>query len=488
MLTTTPSHKLFVLLLLVLGAALAAVAGGAHADETENAIVAENRKAGTTEWLLTKTAVDENHRSSAIEGYASHTSLRAGQQLTVFVSTRPPSKFRCDLYRLGYYQGKGGRHVHSVGPLAGSAQPEPEVGRRNVRECRWSPSFSVSIPDDWLSGVYVGKLTAEPGGEQSYIVFIVRDDRRVDFLFQCSDLTWQAYNRWPAWASLYDYQDKRWETELSNDISFDRPYSRYYNGLPANEAAVAPVVGAGEFLLWEFPLAFWMEKHGYDVTYLSNLDTHNDPDGLLRAKGFLSVGHDEYWTRRMVENVTRARDRGVNLVFLSGNSIWHEIELGPNHAGRSDRTFARARRFEDEAELMGASSYGVGLADWTCLRPDHWLFAGTNMKAGDAIAGLVGWEYHGAPLKDDPSLAVVASGPVKDAGGSTLAEHYAAVVYEGPRGNFVFNAATCWWSMVLSSPPGFINPNRVDFRHDDGRVQQITRNVLERIRASGVGN
>ncbi len=484
MFRTTPSPNVIVVFLVVLAAALAAESNGARGADTENPIVAENRKAGTTDWLLTKTAVDENHRSGAIEGYASHTSLRAGEQLSVFVSTNPSSRFRCDLYRLGYYQGKGGHHVRSVGPLAGATQPEPAIGDRNVRECRWSPSFTISIPDDWASGVYVGKLTAEPGGAQSYIVFIVRDDRRADFLFQCSDLTWQAYNRWPAWASLYDYQDKRWETEVSNDISFDRPYARYYNGLPANEAAVAPVVGAGEFLLWEFPLAFWMEKHGYDVTYLSNLDTHNDADGLLRAKGFISVGHDEYWTRRMVENVTRARDAGVNLVFLSGNSISHEIELRPNHAGRSDRTFARARPFEDEAELMGGSSYGVGLADWTCLRPEHWLFARTNMKAGDAIAGLVGWEYHGPPLKkDDPSLVVVASGPVKDSDGSTLAEHYAAVIYEAPRGNFVFNAATCWWSMVLSSPPGFINPNRVDFRHEDRRVQQMTQTVFERIRA-----
>ena len=42
----------------------------------------------------------------------------------------------------------------------------------------------------------------------------------------------------------------------------------------------------------EFPLAFWLEKEGYDVTYISNVDTHGDGRGLLRAKVFLSVGHD----------------------------------------------------------------------------------------------------------------------------------------------------------------------------------------------------
>jgi hypothetical protein len=39
-----------------------------------------------------------------------------------------------------------------------------------------------------------------------------------------------------------------------------------------------------------------METEGYDVTYISNIDTHGDRAGLLRAKGWLSVGHDEYWT------------------------------------------------------------------------------------------------------------------------------------------------------------------------------------------------
>jgi hypothetical protein len=41
-----------------------------------------------------------------------------------------------------------------------------------------------------VSGVYLGKLTAQRDGVQSYIIFIVRDDRKADFLFQCSDTTW----------------------------------------------------------------------------------------------------------------------------------------------------------------------------------------------------------------------------------------------------------------------------------------------------------
>jgi hypothetical protein len=465
----------------MVGLVLRAVAPGPRTDAADNPVVVENAREGTTDWRLEKTEVNDDQRSTAIEGYCSHASITAGETLRIFVSTNPAAAFRCDIYRMGYYGGKGGRLVHASGPLQGTTQPDPAIGPQQVRECRWEPSFEIPIPEDWLSGVYLGKLTAEPSGLQSYVVFIVRDDRQADFLFQCSDFTWQAYNRWPAWSSLYDYEGNRWETRRSNDISLDRPYSRYYNLLPVRDTAASPVVGSGEFLLWEFPLAFWMEQQGYDVSYISNLDTHRDGPGLLRAKGFLSVGHDEYWTRSMYDNVARARDSGVCLAFFSGNSISGEIALKPGADGRPGRVFRRSQIFKDEMELMGAASHGVGLGDWTCRQPDHWLFAGTGMKDGESIPGLVGWEFHGPPLKQDPSLVVLARGPLKHSDGKELDREHAAVAYEGPRGNFVFNAATCWWNMPLSAPPGFINPNRADFREGDERVRRMTKNVLDRM-------
>jgi hypothetical protein len=63
-----------------------------------------------------------------------------------------------------------------------------------------------------------------------------------------------------------------------------------------------------------------MEQHGYDVTYCSNTDVHADPDCLTRAKAFLSVGHDEYWSRQQFDHVLAAVKAGVNVAFLSGNT------------------------------------------------------------------------------------------------------------------------------------------------------------------------
>jgi hypothetical protein len=130
---------------------------------------------------------------------------------------------------------------------------------------------------------------------------------------------------------------------------------------------------------------------------------------------------------------------------------------------------------------MGSTSYGVGLGDWTITNPDHWLFAGTGVKQGDRIAGLVGWEHHGPPYKNDPTLTVVAAGPVSDMRGNRQPDTHGAVIYDGPKGNIVFNAGTCWWNMVLSTPPGYVTPPNKDFARQDPRVQQITKNLLARM-------
>jgi hypothetical protein len=164
-----------------------------------------------------------------------------------------------------------------------------------------------------------------------------------------------------------------------------------------------------------------------------------------------------------------------------------EIAIEPASDGRPDRIFQRApghpqtNEFDDEHLLMGATSYGVGLGDWTVRRPEHWLFAGTGLGLGDSIPSLVGWEYHGPPLREDPSLIVLASGKVYSRRGEEQSPQYAATVYDGPKGNIVFNAATCWWSMLLAAPPGFVNPPEEDFARSDPRVERMTQNLLARM-------
>lgn len=457
-------------------------------------IMKENARPGTRDWLLTNPRIDPvtKYRCPWIEGYGSHASLEAGQKIQFHVSTNPVSSFNLEIYRLGWYGGDGGRLVAKLGPFEGAVQPDPPVGEKRLRNCQWTVSASWKVPADSVSGVYLGKLTAAKDGVQSYVIFIVRDRRKADFLFQCSDHTWQAYNRWPDHFALYDDGKNEWFWGGQVQVGFNRPYGKYCQILDQPLST-----GSGEFLLWEFPFAFWMEQQGYDVSYISNTDTHRDGAGLRRARGFLSVGHDEYWTREMYDHVKAAIARGVNVGFFSGNAVCGRIAwdeklraferigvFGPPGGTREFVAMASLPHEHPYAnELIGAHSTGpvTGGADWVCQLPEHWIFEGTGMKQGEGIPGLVGWEWHGDPAKIK-GLEVVASAPTYSEPGKPNGGTFAATVYPGSKGNFVFSAGTCWWADSLSAPPGYLRPSVYTTpKGPDARAQRITRNILDRM-------
>ncbi len=481
---------------------------GASAAEgpRSSLITDENAKEGSLDWQLTRVRLDsrEGYRAPNIEGYCSKQSVAVGESLDIMVSTDPAEKFIIEIFRTGYYGGRGARLMAKYGPFQGKAQPVPEPARgdRHLIECTWEPAMTLGIRDDWPSGVYLGRLTTLGdksgfGYWQNYVVFIVRDSRPADILFQCSDNTWQAYNRWPDKYSVYTHPKGNqgpWA-----DVSFDRPYGLYPQGFIRDPQTL----GSGEWLCFEFPFAYWLEKHGYDVSYCSNSDMIDPARAAIPYKVFLSVGHDEYWDIRQYENALKMRDEtGVNLMFFSGNSVCWVTPLQDSSSGQPNRIMFRGgpyggeyeyavtreemhgpfpHRGPDEGFLIGARNVKPvnGAGDWVVEKPEHWIFEGTGMKKGDLVRGLVGWEFHGDP-PDIPGLEVLARGTALR--GGTQPKQWEATIYPGPKDNFVFNASTIFWCQDLSSPPG----HQLPWSHwarphgPDERVQRITHNLLER--------
>lgn len=472
--------------------------------EKENIIQRENKQSGTTDWQLTRVRVDQKgYRSPWIEGYCSKQSVKAGETIEFKISTEPKEKFRLEIFRTGYYGGCGARLMKTMGPFQGEYQNVPKPGHKNIHECDWKTTAQLTIPDDWVSGVYLGRLTTLPNDSkapywQSYLIFVVTDNRPADVLFQCSDNTWQAYNKWPSNYSVYT-DPKGMQGPWAN-VSFDRPYGRQSQ----HDAIVNdPLsVGSGEFISFEQPLSYFLEQHGYDVAYCSNSDMLT-PDRGLRCKAFLSVGHDEYWDIRQYNSVVKMKNEGVNLLFFSGNAVCWVTPMTPNSKGVANRTMFRGgpygadndyaklreklngpfpERGPDEGLLMGCRNIEPvnGGGDWTVEKGDHWIFEGTGMKTGDSIPGLVGWEYHGFPATEIPGLEIVAGGNVW-VGGEQL-QRWDSVFYPGPKNNFIFNASTIFWAQGLSTPPGHTLPwSHWSRPHGpDERVQRITHNLLKK--------
>ena len=491
-----------------LGASIVPLTGfGQNVPQKKKGLIEiENSKPGTHEWQLQYTSYDtpvtmasypmvRYLRSVSIEGFVTKPSLLPGESLDFKVSMRNPGKFLIDIYRMGYYGGKGGRHMARLGSFTGRRQEDPMMSMERLRECDWESATTFTIPTDWPSGVYLGKLSIdEPFGKQSYVIFVVKERRKSDILCQVSDLTWQSYNKWPFRDSLYDDGSTAvWYVGPNVRVSFDRPYAKY------GQLFDAPLsTGSGEYLLWEHPMTYWLEQQGYDVTYCSNLDLHFDPAILDSSKVLLSVGHDEYWTKEMFESVIKARDNGLSIGFFGGNSLSGEIQLFNSKDGVPGRVFSRTQKakLDNEEQLMGLSSYGVGFGDWIVKNPGHWIYKGTDLKEGDKIPGIIGWEYHGPPALKVTGLEVVAEGKLS----APSQQPHMAIVYPGPKGNWVFNAGTIWWAEGLSNPPGhipagepgmeeFLRPGEYPAGHNPGGrtfgvnpdVQKITANVLNKM-------
>jgi len=309
-------------------------------DSLQNAIIKENRLLGTTEWKLSNPAINRE-----IEGYASATSINIGDSINLYVNTTAQN-FSYEIYRMGWYQGLGGRLIKEQASNKGTAQiipkPDPITG---LIECDWKMPITIQVDSSWTSGVYVVKLEENLYKKQSYILFVVRNDNQPsDILFQLPVTTYQAYNYWGG-KSLYQWgsgDSLPWGSTKGNaavKVTFDRPYALNTNHQVAN------TVGSGEFFAnfqpvsrgypisssaWDYNMVRWLEKNGYDVSYSTNIDTHNTAIEKNNHKMFMSNGHDEYWSKQMRDNVTNARDNGVNLAFFGANNMYYQINFESN--------------------------------------------------------------------------------------------------------------------------------------------------------------
>ena len=161
-------------------------------------LIAENAKQGTLNWIC-----NFNQPEHALEGFASQVSAVPGDDVAVFVSTTARA-VQVQAYRMGYYQGLGGRLIVKTDFVPAKVQAAPVVtpGIGTVT-CPWSPTLTLNITKDWLPGCYLLKLVGD-GGEEQFVPLTIRDDAsKAAYVLQNSVTTWQAYNLWGSYSLYY---------------------------------------------------------------------------------------------------------------------------------------------------------------------------------------------------------------------------------------------------------------------------------------------
>lgn len=340
---------------------------------TSNAIVLENQKQGTPESVW---QVDPGQDSTKLEGFTTTISTNIGGtvQFKIDNLTGNPN-YQINIYRLGYYGGDGARLITTLQHTTSVTQPAPKTNPATgeVDAGNWSVTDSWAIPTTAVSGVYVANVVQ--GNQVFQLPFVVKDPNSTsNIVFQTSDETWQAYNGWGG-TDLYGGNGPG-----PNGSAYAVSYNRPITTLDSSGVDSGPqdtLFGA------EYSAIYWLEENGYDVSYISGIDTATNGSSLLNHKIFMDAGHDEYWTDGQVANVQAAANAGVNLAFMSGNEVFWQTQLTPSIDGSNtaNRTLVTYKDSHVE-QLINPSGQGTG----TFEAPTSWGGAG---MPSNALTGTV---------------------------------------------------------------------------------------------------
>ena len=262
-----------------------------------------------------------------------------------------------------------------------------------------------AVPAKAVSGIYVAELEGEPGGiGASRMVFVVRDDGGTsDLLFQVADAA--GHNRFGA----------------------------------------------------DYPMARWLERNGYDVSYTTGIDTVRRGDEIARHKVFLSVDDVEHWSHEQRRNVERASDglvpgqqAPVHLAFFGGRA---EARRGVRIDRSPERTESEA--LVDRLEVPAAE----GRMRFSRNTPNVSTLTGSRVWSGPV----------GAPQGGRDEDVVAAARP---AGLVRLSKPTVDVTFHKRAGGaLVFGSGTARWPWALDGQPWRGDPASVD-------LQQATVNLL----------
>ena len=485
-----------------------------------------------------------------LEAYCWPQSAAPGADVALHVSTDAPTfdvvVARCGAANEVVWEGR-----------AVTAELHDTPDDASARGCGWPATLDITIGEAWRSGYYAVEVTAGDDRCDAFLVVRPGNRERAPVLLVLSTSTWNAYNDWGG-PSLYTGGTR---------VSFERPLARGFLAKPeparrkmqpttdregrwffewAEPLGLSVWSGGAGWWNWERPFVRWAESNGYAIDFAISQDLETHPEVLDGHRLYLSVGHDEYWSWGMRDALDTFVAGGGNAAIFSGNTCFWQVRFDDDHramtcfkyradddpvVGTPDERFVTGpwsdrRTGRPETSTIGLtftrggySRYGLGVprasGGYTVCRPEHWAFAGTDLRYGDALGmadTIVAYEVDGVALTtgDDglpvpthedgapATLEVLATAPARlwrqdeqpsryahepgeleNAAAAVFGEgwpsqvhrltnnHAVMGVFDVPGGGTVFNAGVTDWTYGIEG--------------DDPDVVAITRNVLDRL-------
>lgn len=397
-----------------------------------------------------------------VTGYCWPQSVAPGEQVALHLSSPGGRSVRVEVARVGWKR----EVVLRDEAVRAEFHDTPEGA--DAQGCGWPPARMIDVDPAWRSGYYEVLLEVEVDGKQrqSHAFFVVRPEigrPTAPMLLALSTNTWHAYN---------DFGGKNLYTG-GTSVALQRPMTAGFLHKPPGAGRrvttvqipdpqmtahvgylrlnhLSPWAGSAGWPDWELPFLRWAEREGYAIDVVTNADLEDHPE-LLSGEGaasyplYLSVGHDEYWSKGMRDCVEGFIARGGHAAFLSGNTAFWQVRLedptpeGPastlvgykalfnaDPVSNTDRADTLSCMWSDrllgrpENRMTGVSfarggyhrigkRATRGAGGYTVHRPDHWLFEGTGVGYGDLIGAggtTVGYECDGCHFEYRDGLPV----------------------------------------------------------------------------------
>jgi len=410
------------------------------------AIVAENKRPGTTSWAIA------DQGPGLIEGFADKNYAATGTSVGLHVSTDAPS-FRVVAYRMGWYGGHDARQIWSSAVVPGHRQPAcPLAPKTNMVSCaNWSRSLTMVVTADFVPGDYLLKLVSQTNA-QSYVLLTIWDpNSTATYLVMNRSLVEQGWNTYGG----YSFYQGKGPCILGSGpypvcnrarvVSFDRPYD---------------VNGSSDFIDNEYPLVQFMEEHGLDATYCTDVCISEHPTTLLRHRALIGLDHDETWTNSERVGAMNAVHAGVNMAFLGAATLVRHARLQPSPLGPDRQEVDYRNSQEDPLNGHGdpmkvtgntwsspptsweSSSFvgqiysgfirpGQPSAPMVALDASAWIFKGTSLAHGRSVPAVINSDFdHIDPSGPIPAnLHVLAHSPIPLSGAYTNQGKWGNVTY-----------------------------------------------------------
>lgn len=302
----------------------------------------------------------------------------------------------------------------------------PVTGARRLGEVSSGQSVMVRLGSKWRSGLYFARLTTPPD-RVGYAPFVLAPRRlgKHQIAVVLPTQTWQAYN----------FRDDdgngtpdSWYGSATSRVRLIRPFEN--RGVP------------GHYRKYDEPFLRWLERSRYAVDYLSDRELRRTTGAELARAYDLVIfeSHHEYVTESEYDAVAGYRDRGGNLMFLSGNNFFRKVTI----SGRVMKLVGRWRNLgRPESALVGVQWFLGCAAPGTKARPwtvretaaGRWIFRGTGLRPGSTLS-WGGIEADSVAAASPPGTQIVAV--IRDVFGTGKDAHM--TFYESPSGAKVFAA------------------------------------------------